>query len=51
MVRFYLSKAELARKWGISRARVTQIMNLMKLESEIIDQRIDFERIIGTGTI
>ena len=31
-----LSRAELARKLGISRARVTQILNLLKLPEELI---------------
>ena len=30
-----LSKADLARKLGISRARVTQILNLLKLPEEL----------------
>ncbi|HLE17595.1 MAG TPA: hypothetical protein VI728_04835 [Syntrophales bacterium] len=29
----YVSKAAIARKLGISRARVTQIMNILKLSS------------------
>ena len=31
-----LSKADLARKLGISRARVTQILNLLKLPEELL---------------
>ena len=31
-----MSKADLARKLGISRARVTQILNLLKLPEELI---------------
>ena len=31
-----LSKADLARKLGISRARVTQMLNLLKLPEELI---------------
>ena len=31
------NKAELARTKGISRARVTQILNLLKLDNNIID--------------
>ena len=31
-----LTKAQLARKLGISRARVTQILNLLKLPEELI---------------
>ncbi len=31
-----LSKADLARKLGISRARVTQMLNLLKLPEEVI---------------
>jgi predicted XRE-type DNA-binding protein len=31
------NQAELARKLGISRARVTQIMNLLKLKKSVID--------------
>ena len=33
----YMSKAELARAEGISRARMTQILNLRKLSPEIKD--------------
>lgn len=33
-----LTKAELARKLGISRARVTQMLNLLKLPGELIDE-------------
>jgi len=36
------NQAELARIKGISRARVTQILNLLKLDKNIIDQ---FEQI------
>ena len=32
-----LTRAELARKLGISRARVTQILNLLKLPEELIE--------------
>jgi len=32
------NQAELARKLGISRARVTQILNLLKLDSLIIQE-------------
>ena len=32
------NQAELARKLGISRARVTQILNLLKLDSRIIQE-------------
>ena len=32
------NQAELARIKGISRARVTQILNLLKLDKNIIDQ-------------
>jgi DNA invertase Pin-like site-specific DNA recombinase len=32
------NQSELARKLGISRARVTQILNLLKLDKNIIDQ-------------
>jgi hypothetical protein len=31
----YASKADLARNKGISRARVTQILNLLKLDAEV----------------
>jgi hypothetical protein len=31
----YASQADLARKKGISRARVTQILNLLKLDAEV----------------
>ncbi|MCK5842264.1 MAG: hypothetical protein KAH31_08855 [Candidatus Sabulitectum sp.] len=33
-----LSRAELARKLGISRARVTQILNLVKLPEDLKDE-------------
>jgi len=33
-----LSRAELARKHGISRARVTQMLNLLKLPEELIKE-------------
>lgn len=33
-----LSRADLARKLGISRARVTQILNLLKLPEELINE-------------
>ena len=33
-----LSRAELARKLGISRARVTQFLNLLKLPNELKDE-------------
>ncbi len=31
------NRPEIARRYGISRARVTQIMNLLRLPSEILD--------------
>ena len=37
------SKNELAKKIGLSRVRVTQIMNLLKLNPEIIQQIASFE--------
>ena len=33
-----LTRAELARKLGISRARVTQMLNLLKLPEELIEE-------------
>ncbi|MCK5842355.1 MAG: hypothetical protein KAH31_09320 [Candidatus Sabulitectum sp.] len=33
-----LTKADLARKLGISRARVTQMLNLLKLPKELIEE-------------
>ena len=33
-----LTKAQLARKLGISRARVTQMLNLLKLPDELIQE-------------
>jgi len=33
----YLSLAALARHFGVSRARVTQVMNLLKLSPEVIE--------------
>ena len=33
-----LTKADLARKLGISRARVTQMLNLLKLPVELIEE-------------
>jgi hypothetical protein len=37
------SKKELARKLGLSRVRMTQIMNLLKLNPEIIQEIHSFE--------
>ena len=37
MEREGLSKAELARRMNFSRARITQIMNLLKLSPEVIE--------------
>jgi len=34
----YSSRADLSRKMGVSRARVTQILNLLKLPEEIIEK-------------
>jgi hypothetical protein len=34
----YSSRADLSRKMGVSRARVTQILNLLKLPTEIIEK-------------
>jgi hypothetical protein len=34
----YNSKADLSRKLGVSRARVTQIFNLLKLPDDIIEK-------------
>jgi hypothetical protein len=34
----YSSQADLSRKMGVSRARVTQILNLLKLHEDIIDK-------------
>jgi hypothetical protein len=34
----YSSQADLSRKVGVSRARVTQILNLLKLPEEIIEK-------------
>jgi hypothetical protein len=34
----YVSRADLSRKIGVSRARVTQILNLLKLPADIIDK-------------
>jgi len=34
----YNSQADLSRKVGVSRARVTQILNLLKLPEKIIDK-------------
>ncbi len=36
----YSSRADLSRKMGVSRARVTQILNLLKLPPEIIEKAI-----------
>ena len=37
MERKGLSRAELARRMKVSRARITQVMNLLKLSPEIIE--------------
>ena len=37
----YSSQADLARKVGVSRARVTQVMNLLKLPGEIIEKLVN----------
>jgi hypothetical protein len=34
----YRSRADLSRKLGVSRARVTQVLNLLKLPEDIIDK-------------
>ena len=34
----YSSRADLSRKMGVSRARVTQILNLLKLPEEIVEK-------------
>ena len=34
----YCSQADLSRKLGVSRARVTQILNLLKLPEEIVEK-------------
>ena len=39
----YKSQADLARKKGISRARVTQMLNLLKLDAEVQ------EMVVGLG--
>ncbi len=39
-----VNKAELARRYGISRARVTQIMNLLNLESGIKEEILNMSQ-------
>jgi len=39
-----VNKAELARRHGISRARVTQIMNLLNLESRIKEEILNMSQ-------
>lgn len=39
-----VNKAELARKHGMSRARVTQIMNLLKIESKIKEEILNMSQ-------
>ena len=34
----YSSRADLSRRMGVSRARVTQILNLLKLPEEIVEK-------------
>ncbi len=34
----YSSRADLSRKMGVSRARVTQVLNLLKLPKDILDK-------------
>ncbi len=34
----YISQADLSRKLGVSRARVTQILNLLKLPGDVIEK-------------
>ena len=50
-----MTKADLARKFGISRARVTQVMNLLKLPEELIREVGEigeyWERRFGTERI
>ena len=36
-----LTKAQLARKLGISRARITQMLNLLKLPPEMIQEVVE----------
>ncbi|MBN1471301.1 MAG: hypothetical protein JW925_05945 [Syntrophaceae bacterium] len=38
------NKAELARRYGVSRARVTQIMNLLNLESKIKEEILNMSQ-------
>jgi len=47
----YTSRAELARKKGISRARVTQILNLLKLHPEVQEKVIKLGDPIPSGSV
>jgi ParB-like chromosome segregation protein Spo0J len=38
----YRSQTDLARKKGVSRARVTQILNLLKLDEEVQEMVVGF---------
>jgi hypothetical protein len=42
MERENISRAELARRMKFSRARITQMMNLLKFSPEVIDKRRSF---------
>jgi hypothetical protein len=47
----YKSQADLARKKGVSRARVTQIMNLLKLDSEVQEMVVRLGDPLPTGSV
>ena len=47
----YKSQADLARKKGISRARVTQILNLLKLDPEVQEMVVGLGDPLKSGSV
>jgi hypothetical protein len=47
----YASQADLAREKGISRARVTQILNLLKLDPEVLDMVVKLGDPVLSGSV
>jgi len=47
----YKSQADLARKKGISRARVTQMLNLLKLDAEVQERVVKLGDPMRSGTL
>jgi hypothetical protein len=47
----YKSQADLARKKGISRARVTQVLNLLKLDAEVQEMVVSLGDPLPSGSV